>query len=58
VERMRAAAAAHRLVPSGGTDFHGDEGSYAEAIGETWVPDEVADEVRHALGLHSPAAAR
>ena len=57
-ERMRAVAAAHRLVPSGGTDFHGDEGSYAEAIGETWVPDEVADEVRRALGLLSPAAAR
>ena len=58
VERMRAVAAAHRLVPSGGTDFHGDEGSYAEAIGETWVPDEVADEVRRALGLLSLAAAR
>ena len=30
VERMRAVAAAHRLVPSGGTDFHGDEGTYAD----------------------------
>jgi hypothetical protein len=58
VQRMRVFAAAHRLVPSGGTDFHGDEGSYAEAIGETWVPDEVADEVRRALGLLSWAAAR
>jgi len=58
VQRMRVFAAAHRLVPSGGTDFHGDEGSYVEAIGETWVPDEVADEVRRALGLLSWAAAR
>ncbi len=39
---MREVAGRHRLVPSGGTDFHGDEGTYAEAIAETWVPDEVA----------------
>jgi 3',5'-nucleoside bisphosphate phosphatase len=61
VERMRAVAAAHGLVPSGGTDFHGDEGSYAVAIGETWIPDDVADGVRAALatlGHASPVAAR
>jgi 3',5'-nucleoside bisphosphate phosphatase len=57
VEAMRAVAAAHRLVPSGGTDFHGDEGSYAEAIGETWIPDEVAEGVRAALGLPAGAPA-
>lgn len=57
VEAMRAVAAAHRLVPSGGTDFHGDEGSYAEAIGETWIPDEVAEGVRAALGLRAGALA-
>jgi predicted metal-dependent phosphoesterase TrpH len=49
VDRMRLAAAAHRLVPSGGTDFHGDEGSYADAIGETWVPDDVAAGMMAAL---------
>ena len=43
VAAMADVAAAHRLVPSGGTDFHGDDGTYAEAIGETWVPDDVAD---------------
>jgi predicted metal-dependent phosphoesterase TrpH len=43
VATMAEVAAVHRLVPSGGTDFHGDDGTYAEAIGETWVPDEVAD---------------
>ena len=45
---MREVAARHRLVPSGGTDFHGDEGTYAEAIAETWIPDEVA---AHLLAL-------
>jgi len=55
VERMREVAAAHRLVPSGGTDFHGDEGTYAEAIAETWVPDDVAEGVRTALA-HAPRA--
>ncbi len=48
VEAMREAAAHHRLVASGGTDFHGDEGSYAAAIAETWVPDDVAERL---LGL-------
>jgi predicted metal-dependent phosphoesterase TrpH len=58
VDRMRIVAAAHRLVSSGGTDFHGDEGSYADAIAETWIPDEVADAVRTALAHPAPAAAR
>jgi hypothetical protein len=57
VDAMRAVATAHRLVPSGGTDFHGDEGSYAEAIGETWIPDEVAEAVRAALSLPAGATA-
>jgi len=56
VERMRTVAAAHRLVPSGGTDFHGDEGSYAVAIGETWIPDDVADGMREALATLAHAA--
>ncbi len=42
VEVMRGVATRHRLVASGGTDFHGDEGTYAEAVAETWVPDDVA----------------
>lgn len=54
VERMRAVAAAYRLVPSGGTDFHGDEGTYAEAIAETWVPDDVAEGMRIALARVPP----
>ena len=55
VERMRAVAAVQRLVPSGGTDYHGDEGSYAEAIAETWVPDDVGEGMRAALARARPA---
>lgn len=58
VERMRVVAAAHRLVASGGTDFHGDEGTYAAAIAETWIPDAVAEEMRMALERTPAAAAR
>jgi len=58
VGRMRAVATAHRLVVSGGTDFHGDEGSYAEAIAETWIPDEVAEGIRAALARAPTATAR
>jgi predicted metal-dependent phosphoesterase TrpH len=43
VAAMSEVAMCHRLLPSGGTDFHGDEGTYAEAIAETWVPDDVAE---------------
>jgi predicted metal-dependent phosphoesterase TrpH len=58
VERMRGLAVALRLVPSGGTDFHGDEGTYADAIAETWIPDEVAEGMRSALARGSAALAR
>jgi len=37
------------LLPSGGTDFHGDDETYAEALGETWVPAEIAAGVLAAL---------
>jgi predicted metal-dependent phosphoesterase TrpH len=58
VERMGAVAATYRLVPSGGTDFHGDEGTYAEAIAETWLPGEVAEGIRVALASTRPGLAR
>ena len=31
-----------RLVMTGGTDYHGDRETYAEAHAQLWVPDEVA----------------
>ncbi len=57
VAAMEAVASLHRLVPSGGTDFHGDEGSYADAIGETWIPDEVTAAVLAALRAEAPTGA-
>ena len=46
------AAVAHRLglVPTGGSDYHGDRESYAEAHARLWVPTADADAVRAALG--------
>ncbi|MFL5674219.1 MAG: PHP domain-containing protein, partial [Chloroflexota bacterium] len=35
-------AAALGLVPTGGSDYHGDTGTYAEAHAGLWVPPEVA----------------
>lgn len=59
VTTMRDLAARHRLVASGGTDFHGDECTYAEAIAETWVPGDVADRLLSILhGPHGTPAAR
>ena len=56
VEAMGLVAERHRLVASGGTDFHGDEGSYAEAIAETWVPDDVAERLLALLAAERPLA--
>jgi 3',5'-nucleoside bisphosphate phosphatase len=46
------AAVAHRLglVATGGSDYHGDRESYAEAHARLWVPTADADAVRAALG--------
>ena len=49
VASVGAVARDLRLLPSGGTDFHGDDETYAEAIGETWVPREIAAGVLAAL---------
>jgi predicted metal-dependent phosphoesterase TrpH len=38
-----------RLVMTGGTDYHGDRETYAEAHAELWVPPEVGEEIRTAL---------
>jgi len=39
-----------RLVMTGGTDYHGDRETYAEAHAELWVPPEVGDGLRATLG--------
>ena len=43
------------LLASGGTDFHGDGETYAEAIAETWVPPEIATGLLAALGVWAVA---
>jgi predicted metal-dependent phosphoesterase TrpH len=55
-EAMVATAAALGLVRTGGTDYHGDTGTYAEAHAQLWVPPEVGAELRERLGGKASAA--
>jgi hypothetical protein len=44
------------LAPTGGTDYHGDTGTYAEAHATLWVPPEVAAGIPGSgVGVGSPA---
>ena len=47
---MTAFAGRMHLVPSGGTDYHGDLGPYAESHEELDVPESVEEALREALG--------
>ncbi len=49
VTAVGAVARDLHLVPSGGTDYHGDDETYAEAIAETWIPPGIAAGVLAAL---------
>lgn len=49
VASVAAVARELKLVATGGSDYHGDLGSYAETHAELWVPPEVGDAVRQAL---------
>ena len=51
VAAMAAVAARLRLVATGGSDYHGDIGTYAEVHAGLWVPDEVEPPLREALAL-------
>lgn len=59
VEALEAFAKALRLVPTGGSDYHGDIASYAEVHAGLWVPPEVGPAVLAAIGgserVHFPA---
>jgi len=57
VRAMRRIATDRRLVWTGGTDYHGDRETYAEAHAELWNPPEVAEGVRSTLGLGAGSAA-
>ena len=50
VDAMAAVAAANGLVATGGTDYHGDTGSYAASHAALWVPPEVGDALLARLG--------
>ena len=50
-----AAVAGARLVATGGSDYHGDTASYAEAHAALWVPPEVAAGIPGAGVVGSPA---
>jgi hypothetical protein len=46
VRMMRAIATNLGLVATGGTDYHGDRETYAEAHAQLWVPPEVEPALR------------
>lgn len=50
VASVGAVATELGLVATGGSDYHGDIGSYAEAHAELWVPPEVGDRLLAVLG--------
>ena len=51
-------ATALGLVPTGGTDYHGDFGPYAESHAMLWVPPEVGPRLLAAVEEVSPPRAR
>jgi hypothetical protein len=56
VAEMAVLAAALRLVPTGGSDYHGDGETYAAAHATLFVPDEDAVALFAALGRGAPQA--
>ena len=50
VDQLRQVALELRLVATGGTDYHGDRETYAEAHSELWFPTEAATAFRAAIG--------
>ncbi len=55
VAAVRAVAEELRLVPTGGSDYHGDSMTYAEAHAALWVPLDVAAGIPGAGVVGSPA---
>ena len=49
VEAMEALADANRLIPTGGSDYHGDLGPYSASHAQLWVPPDVGDRLVGAL---------
>jgi 3',5'-nucleoside bisphosphate phosphatase len=51
VEAVGAVARSLGLIATGGTDYHGDLGSYADAHAGLWVPPEVGEVLLRTLGV-------
>jgi 3',5'-nucleoside bisphosphate phosphatase len=51
VNAMQTVAAGLGLVATGGSDYHGDLGPYAETHGRLWVPPEVGADLLDRLGI-------
>jgi predicted metal-dependent phosphoesterase TrpH len=49
VQAVGQVAASLGLVPTGGTDYHGDTGTYADAHARVWVPAEAAERLLERL---------
>jgi predicted metal-dependent phosphoesterase TrpH len=50
IKRMGDVADARGLLRTGGSDYHGDTGSYADAQADVHVPDDVGERLLMALG--------
>ncbi|HYN69265.1 MAG TPA: hypothetical protein VEX41_03535, partial [Candidatus Eisenbacteria bacterium] len=46
---LQVLAAELRLLEAGGSDYHGDRGTYAEAHARLWVPPSVEAPLRAAI---------
>jgi predicted metal-dependent phosphoesterase TrpH len=55
VANLHRIATEYRLVTTGGTDYHGDRETYAEAHAELWVPPQVEPELFEVLGVATGA---
>jgi predicted metal-dependent phosphoesterase TrpH len=51
VEAVGAVATSLGLLATGGTDYHGDLGTYAEAHASLWVPPQVGERLLGMLGV-------
>lgn len=49
VTTLNKVATELRLLPTGGTDYHGDRETYTEAHAQLWIPDDIAEAVRTSL---------
>jgi predicted metal-dependent phosphoesterase TrpH len=52
-EAMAQLAASMGLLATGGSDYHGDTGTYAESYARMWVPPEVGDALVGALAAEA-----